>query len=228
MWLDPQQPHDPQRAATQMRDLLDVLGPPPASVLDLGCGAGRCLLPLVEAGHQVIGLDSDAAVLERCRNALEARELDATLHRADFNHTWPAKGPFDAVCCLGNTLMLVCDIEQAVSLGRRARAALRAGGRFIIDNLPADFWPELTEGYWQSGLSHDGTLQMVWAEDDAVFTLRGREAIDPGRGVFDPEEQTYRLWTMGDLHLLAATTGLSAPMRSNEESLLIMHAPDGR
>jgi len=44
-----------------------------ATVLELGCGTGRVLLPLARAGHDVTGIDASAAMLARCRAKL-ARE----------------------------------------------------------------------------------------------------------------------------------------------------------
>ena len=40
------------------------------SVLDLGCGTGRLLLPLARAGHGVAGVDRSPAMLARCRQRL--------------------------------------------------------------------------------------------------------------------------------------------------------------
>jgi cyclopropane fatty-acyl-phospholipid synthase-like methyltransferase len=36
-------------------------------VLELGCGSGRLLVPLAEAGHRVTGVDQSRPMLERAR-----------------------------------------------------------------------------------------------------------------------------------------------------------------
>src|SRR5512139_2330905 len=46
-------------------------------VLELGCGTGRVLLPLVRAGHRVVGLDNDLSMLHFLRS-----HLDTTLQPA--------------------------------------------------------------------------------------------------------------------------------------------------
>ncbi|MFA4946740.1 MAG: class I SAM-dependent methyltransferase [Candidatus Micrarchaeia archaeon] len=67
-------------------------------VLDLGCGSGRNLLPLVEAGFQVTGTDNSSALLEFTRKRLEERGLNAELKESDCYERFPFKdGYFDAV-----------------------------------------------------------------------------------------------------------------------------------
>jgi SAM-dependent methyltransferase len=50
--------------------------------LELGCGTGRVLLPLIQAGHKVHGLDDSADMLALCRVRAVARGLSPTLHHA--------------------------------------------------------------------------------------------------------------------------------------------------
>jgi SAM-dependent methyltransferase len=49
-------------------------------VLELGCGTGRVLLPTARAGHEVVGLDSSAAMAAECRRKLAA-ETEAVRDR---------------------------------------------------------------------------------------------------------------------------------------------------
>ena len=50
-WLDEVAPLEPEESVAQIEALLAALGPAPRRVLDLGCGAGRVLVPLAAAGH---------------------------------------------------------------------------------------------------------------------------------------------------------------------------------
>ena len=38
-------------------------------ILDVGCGTGRVLIHLAQAGHRVRGIDNDSRMLERLANA---------------------------------------------------------------------------------------------------------------------------------------------------------------
>ncbi len=186
---DEQHPFDGEYSDEQILTLLEQLGPEPRSVLELGCGTGRILAPLLEAGHRVLGIDRDPAALAACRQALgPAGEDDAwRLLLADFFDPWPeGLGDFDVVCCLGNTFMTVADVDQAAALLRRATRVLVPGGAFIMDDCPHQCWPELTEGRWLSGTAEDGSAQLIWDSADAVFVLRTGAEVDPDCWSFKP------------------------------------------
>jgi SAM-dependent methyltransferase len=222
-WLDPWQPHDDSLAAAQLEALTALLGKPPKRVLDLGCGAGRVLVPLARTGHHVRGVDHDPHAIEICRGRLRDIGADADLLEADFvvDDVW-GDAPFHAVCCLGNTFMTITDLDRAITLLRRATTSLATGGFIVIDDLPADFWPELTDGNWQGGLSPDGTAQLVWHPSDQVFVIRTGTDVDRSCWTIRSGEPCFRLWTDSLLRLAAASAGLSAPERRPGTGLLLM------
>jgi SAM-dependent methyltransferase len=51
--------------------LLEHLPPPPASVLDIGGGAGHQSFPLAQAGYELTLLDSSASMLDKARQRLQ-------------------------------------------------------------------------------------------------------------------------------------------------------------
>jgi SAM-dependent methyltransferase len=72
------------------QQLLEHLPPPPASVLDIGGGAGHQSFPLAQAGYDVTLLDSSPAMLDKARQRLERLPDDVrrrvTLLNADGEH----------------------------------------------------------------------------------------------------------------------------------------------
>ncbi len=224
-WAGDQQPLDPEASEAQIAGLLEMLGSTPRRVLDLGCGIGRILLPLAAAGHVVVGIDHDRERLSSCRRSLADTNGEANLIEMNMCNEWPDDlGRFDLVCCLGNTFMLMADVGDAVRLLRKVRAALLTDGSFVIDNLPHEYWPELTAGNWQSGLSEDGRSQLVWSQDDAVFAIRAGGDVDPDCWQLKASDIRLRLWTGGALRLACELSGLSRPEGRVERRVMVMRS----
>jgi SAM-dependent methyltransferase len=59
------------RTYVMHRQLLEHLPPPPATVLDVGGGAGHQSFPLAQAGYDVTVLDPSPAMLDKARQRLE-------------------------------------------------------------------------------------------------------------------------------------------------------------
>lgn len=89
------------------QQLLDHLPPPPASVLDVGGGAGHQSFPLALAGYDVTLLDPSPAMLDKARQRLDRLPADAqgrvTLLQADGENAVDAVSGrrFSAVLCHG-------------------------------------------------------------------------------------------------------------------------------
>ena len=95
------------RTYVMHQHLLEHLPPPPATVLDVGGGAGHQSFPLAQAGYDVTLLDSSPAMLDKARSRLDRLSADArervTFVLADGEHAEEAVAGrrFDAVLCHG-------------------------------------------------------------------------------------------------------------------------------
>ena len=232
-WLDQDEPLEPHEHLQQVAALREMLPRGACRVLDLGCGAGRTLVPLVADGHRVIGVDRDPAALERCRRALGDAAASTVLIRGDMlqcsQPIWrdpsggiAAHAPYDAVCCLGNTFIMVTDPAQGAALFRGVAQVLDEGGCFVIDDFPRTMWRELTEGNWLEGISEDGTMQMIWRPGESIFALRMGDDVRPDDWSIRADEPTYRLWDYGILDLLAEQAGLRPLPRDESGTSMVI------
>ena len=70
-----------------------------STVLDIGCGPGRVLLPMAEAGADAYGIDAAAGYLSQCRTNAADLGVDITLART--TETIPDFGTeFDLIYCI--------------------------------------------------------------------------------------------------------------------------------
>jgi 2-polyprenyl-6-hydroxyphenyl methylase/3-demethylubiquinone-9 3-methyltransferase len=123
-WADA--PDDPEPWAwKRRRALLLAEARPGERVLDLGCGAGRFVAVLREAGAQPVGVELAAEALERARRNVPG----ADLRLAEADGTLPLDhGSVDLVWC-SEVLEHVADTPYVLTEVRRV---LRPGGRLLV------------------------------------------------------------------------------------------------
>ncbi len=115
--------------------------------LELGCGTGRVMRPLLRAGLEVVGLDISAEMLALCRTALERESLQARLEQGDMRDFDVGAGRFATVMIAGYSAQLLLDDEDLLRCLRCCRWHLAPGGRLILPiYLPWEMiWDEVDE-----------------------------------------------------------------------------------
>lgn len=128
-------------------------------VLDLGCGAGRFLVPLAEAGYAVTGVDASAAMLAEARVAVASAGLAGriTLRQDDFR-TLATLGDerFALAFCAQNTFLHMPDTAAQRAALRAIAAHVRPGGLLILDLIHPN--PALLGAYY-GAITHETTFE---------------------------------------------------------------------
>jgi len=120
--------------------LVEQLLPPPARVLDAGCGTGRLGARLVGRGYDVVGCDADEAMVAVARRDHPLVRWEVA-DLADLEAT-PLGEPFDAVVLAGNVVPLL-DPGTLAAAARSCAGALRPGGLLLAGfGLDAEHLPE--------------------------------------------------------------------------------------
>lgn len=111
--------------------MVDAMAPRGARILDAGCGPGRVGGYLAAAGHRVVGVDVDPALVEAAEQDHPGpRWLVGDLAELDL----PARGiaePFDLIVSAGNVMTFLAPSTRGQVL-ERLRAHLADDGRVVI------------------------------------------------------------------------------------------------
>ncbi|AMO60299.1 methyltransferase family protein [Mycolicibacterium phlei] len=111
--------------------MIDAMAPRGARILDAGCGPGRVGGYLARAGHDVVGVDVDPALIEAAEQDHPGPHwLVGDLAELDL----PARGipePFDIIVAAGNVMTFLAPSTRGEVLSR-LRAHLAADGRAVI------------------------------------------------------------------------------------------------
>lgn len=191
------------RTAVLHRHLREHLPPPPATVLDVGGGAGHQSLPLAEDGYDVTIVDSSAEMLGKARLRLAALD-DATRRRVHLIES-PGEAAdaatghrgFDAVLCHGVLGYLDAPDAMVAELCRCATpggiVSIMTGNAAVMALRPA------MEGRWADALARFdarrelGVLGVPTRADtvEAISDLLRRGGVQP--------VARYGVWLFADL-----------------------------
>jgi SAM-dependent methyltransferase len=101
-------------------------------VLELGCGNGRILLPLLRAGLDATGVDNSAGMLAELRRKASAQGIAAEVTKMDICDL-DLRQRFALILCPYSLVTYVTDDRDLERLLRGVREHLRQDGRFIVD-----------------------------------------------------------------------------------------------
>ena len=159
--------------------LLACLGTESKHILEIACGSGRILVPLAKAGHTVVGLDMDEAMLGKIPAKAEGMS-NITWRTGDaISDEWGTG--YDVVVIAGNFLMNIVSDEgperaQRVLL-EKARQALKPGGLLYIDYnhtfYPEQWYVHLGERVIWEGIDSQGTTGRMLLCDSAYDAETG-------------------------------------------------------
>ncbi|HWV25164.1 MAG TPA: class I SAM-dependent methyltransferase [Thermomicrobiales bacterium] len=218
MTTPPSLPTDPYREIAELYDLehnefdgdIDILtsfaqavGDP---ILEVGCGSGRIVLPLAEAGFHVTGIDTSRPMLDRAGRRVAEHGLGDRVHLVEADMRTMNEvpgGPFGLVIFSLNSLMHLANPADQRAALMAAHQALDPKGQLIIDLMNPT--PEqITHLYNGPHLEGSWTL----ADGSTVDKWSHRKASD------EPQVMDTLLWydrTSPDGHLTRIRTAF--PLR---------------
>lgn len=194
----------------------DVLREYPGPSLEVGSGSGRLLLPLLERGFDIEGLELSKDMLDICRCSAADRALDPILYNADMTRFDPGK-TYASLLVPAFTLQLAADPIK--TLNHFKKLLRPEGALYLSVFIPlAELHGELPEGQWYDDHRTDlpdgrsATVQTRHHLDRKarILVREHRYRLLASDGSIETEhtsEQTIHWFTAGGLRGLLAKTG---------------------
>jgi SAM-dependent methyltransferase len=178
------------------------LAPPPVSLLDVPCGAGRHALALARKGHKVTAIDLSEDAVARARRA--GRELCVTFRRGDMRFLG-LEERFEGVLCLGNSLSYFPPDEMRSFIASLA-ARVAEGGRLILDTscCAESLFPLAEE---REVAFEGGTYRSRYSYDARLSLLKTKAELRLGEEMH-PLLYAHYVVTSGELVRMVEATGL--------------------
>ncbi|WP_028594794.1 class I SAM-dependent methyltransferase [Paenibacillus assamensis] len=101
-------------------------------ILEVMVGSGRVMIPLLEAGFAVDGIDYSPEMLAVCRQHCEARGLQANLVQADLLQL-SLPNQYEAIIIPTGSFLLIENRQQSIQALQRLYEHLQPGGKLIVD-----------------------------------------------------------------------------------------------
>ena len=191
--------------ASEVTDVLALIGQPVRDVLDLCCGPGRASVELASRGMAVTGVDRSPFMLEKARARGAAASVDVNWVLSDMrDFVRPAK--YDLALSLFTSFGYFEAPEDNARVLEHVRQSLRPGGCFVLDiinkeRLAAIFAPV------SCSQTADGQLMF-----ERRHVLPGWEQIENTWYVLDADRYEaftfrHRIYSGSELRSLLETAG---------------------
>ena len=118
-------------------------------ILELACGTGRILIPLLELGIDIEGMDISKDMLLICQQKMDAKGLTAPLYQMDMAD-FDTGTQYKTIFCSVGSFRLVVDLDEVMHSLQTIHRHLEPGGMFVFDvHNPAVSFRNHKENTWR-------------------------------------------------------------------------------
>ena len=191
-------------------------------ILEPMCGSGRFLLPMLEHGLPIEGVDASPDMLHACRENGRRRGLAPVLYQQSLDRL-DLPGRYHLVLIPGGSFGLITEPDEARESLRRLHAHMAPGAVFLlqVDRPMAEpEQPEMWRGRWVT--RPDGArivisqLSRYSAAESVLRSIHRYELIKDGRSLEEEwEELDERLYEPAEFRALLEACGFTAVRHSS-------------
>jgi SAM-dependent methyltransferase len=156
-------------------------------ILEAMVGSGRVMIPLLEAGLTVDGVDYSPEMLTVCRAKCEERNLFPVLYESNLQSlTLPHR--YEAIIIPAGSFLLIENREESMNVLQRLYDHLQPGGRLILDI----FLPDNLFGRF-------GEISTFSLPNGDIITMEGKLVEEDLYHQYKVSYLRYEKWRNGEL-----------------------------
>jgi SAM-dependent methyltransferase len=131
-------------------------------VLELACGTGRLMIPMLEGGLKVDGIDASTEMLALCREKLAGKNLEASLYEQDIA-SFDLNKQYKFIFISGGSFQILHSLDDAYNCLQSVYQHLEPGGTFMLDTfIPFDDIISSSSNHWKLGrTASDGNEKLM-------------------------------------------------------------------
>jgi 2-polyprenyl-3-methyl-5-hydroxy-6-metoxy-1,4-benzoquinol methylase len=103
-----------------------------STILDVGCGNGRFLIPLLQKGYTVTGIDGSIHMLTECKNRLQSHNVQGDVICMDFE-TMDFNQEYNSIICIDSVICYILETEKIIASLKKFYNAITPQGVIIIE-----------------------------------------------------------------------------------------------
>jgi ubiquinone/menaquinone biosynthesis C-methylase UbiE len=151
-----------------------------ATLLDLGCGTGRAMVPWYSSGWRTIGFDLSTQMLLETQSKLSSVHSTRPSNSPGLIHgnlaqlDCIASETIDVAICLYSSIGMIRGRENRRSMIKNVRRTLRSNGLFVVHCHNRGMWLREPGGVMRTAKSFLRSLrEREWEHGDRIYPYRG-------------------------------------------------------
>jgi SAM-dependent methyltransferase len=199
-----------EKSAEEVAQILELVGHPVATALDVCCGPGRISVALAERGVRVTGVDASAFLLDKAKARADAADVAVEWVHRDVR-TFERAGSFDLALNVFTSFGYFEDPEENLGLLRSVRRSLAPGGSLVMEVISkerlAHIWRDSNVDALPDGrlLAQRRRLTEGWARVDNEWLV-----LEDGR--YESFSFTHHLYSGQELRRLLLDAGFGTAL----------------
>ncbi len=207
----------PEAPKDALASFLEYAQAAKGAVLEAMCGSGRFLIPMMEAGIDIDGLDASSEMLGACRQKADRKGLEPRLYQ-QFLHELKLERQYKLVFIPAGSFGLITHLEQVRESLKRLFAALEPGGKLVltielVTKTQSEFlgtwggrWLKRPDGSLLvlSALTTYDAMTQVYKSLDRYEVFQDNKLLET-----ELEELNLRSYQKGELEQLLTETGFA-------------------